>query len=164
MSITAVYPGTFDPITLGHTDLCLRAAKIFPKMIFAVADSPSKRPLFSLEERLALAKQAFHDAGNIEVMSFKGLIVDFAKEQQARVIVRGVRSVTDMEYEFQMMAMNRIMADEIETVFLAPGANYAAISASLVREIAQYHGDLSSFVSPAVARALANKYKKAQES
>ena len=159
MMIKAVYAGTFDPITLGHEDITRRAATLFDRIIIAIADSRSKKPLFTLEERIAIAREAFADLPNIEITGFSGILMNFVRQQGARVVVRGVRSVTDYDYEFQLAGMNRSMYPEVETVFLTPGEKHAYVSATLVREIALLGGDASRFVSPAVATRLAAKAK-----
>ncbi len=154
MEITAVYPGTFDPITHGHSDLVERAARLFDRVILAVAENPAKAPAFSLEERLAFAREALAAHANVEVCSFDGLLVDFVRSRNARVILRGLRAVSDFEYEFQLASMNRQLAPEIETLFLTPAEQYAYVSSSLVREIAALGGDVTPFVHPRVAAAL----------
>lgn len=153
----AVYPGTFDPITNGHTDLVRRAAKLFDKVIIAVAANPSKKPVFTLEERVALAKEVLGDIDNVEVCGFDSLLVHFVKARSAQVILRGLRAVSDFEYEFQLAGMNRHLAPELETVFLTPSEKYAYISSSLVREIASLGGDVSKFVHPKVMAELSVK-------
>ncbi|SIO12062.1 Phosphopantetheine adenylyltransferase [Sulfurivirga caldicuralii] len=157
MTITAVYPGTFDPITNGHTDLVARAGRLFDHIIVAVADNPKKQPLFTLDERIALASAVFAEMPNVSVCGFSGLLVDFVHEKQAQVILRGLRAVSDFEYEFQLATMNRRLAPEVETVYLTPAEQNTFISSSLVREIALLGGDVSQFVHPAVAEALQRK-------
>jgi pantetheine-phosphate adenylyltransferase len=147
----AVYPGTFDPITRGHEDLVRRAARLFDRMIVAVADSKSKKPFFSLEDRIEMAREVLAGVPNIEVVGFSGLLMDFMREHQAKVIIRGLRAVSDFEYEFQMAGMNRNLYPDVETVFLTPGEQYMFISATMVREIATLGGDVSHFVNPLVA-------------
>ena len=147
----AVYPGTFDPITRGHEDLVRRAARLFDRMIVAVADSKSKKPFFSLEDRIEMAREVLTGVPNIEVVGFSGLLMDFMREHQAKVIIRGLRAVSDFEYEFQMAGMNRNLYPDVETVFLTPGEQYMFISATMVREIATLGGDVSHFVNPLVA-------------
>lgn len=147
----AVYPGTFDPITRGHEDLVRRAARLFDHMIVAVADSKSKKPFFSLEDRIEMAREVLTGVPNIEVVGFSGLLMDFMREHQAKVIIRGLRAVSDFEYEFQMAGMNRNLYPDVETVFLTPGEQYMFISATMVREIATLGGDVSHFVNPLVA-------------
>lgn len=144
--IKAVYPGTFDPITFGHIDLLKRAARIFDHVIVAVAYNPSKQPLFSVEERVALASNALADYKNISVVGFDNLLVDFTKEHNAGVILRGLRAVSDFEYEFQLAGMNRNLAADIETIFFTTAEQYAYLSSSLVKEVARLSGDISNFV------------------
>jgi pantetheine-phosphate adenylyltransferase len=157
MSIKAIYPGTFDPITLGHEDVVRRAARLFDEVVVAVAQSHSKRPLFSLEERVALASKVLSDCPNVKVVGFTGLLMQFAREEGARVVIRGLRAVSDFEYEFQLAGMNRHLYPEVETLFLTPAEQYMFISASLVREIAQLGGDISQFVSPMIKQSIAEK-------
>ena len=154
MKTIAIYPGTFDPITNGHLDIVERAIKLFDLVIVAVAASARKSPSLPLEQRLHLVKLATTGFKNIEVAEFSDLLVEFAKQKNAQIILRGLRAVSDFEYELQLAGMNRRMAPEIETVFLAPGEQYAFISATIVREIMSMNGDISSFVPPAVAQAL----------
>ncbi|MFM9914150.1 MAG: pantetheine-phosphate adenylyltransferase [Methylophilaceae bacterium] len=160
MEHKAIYAGTFDPITLGHEDVARRAAKLFPQVVVAVADYPGKKQLsFSTEERVAMAKAVLADCANIQVISFKGLLMQFVREQGARVVIRGLRAASDFEYEFQLAGMNRSMFPEMETLFLTPADKYMFISASLVREVAALGGDVSKFVSPLVAAELQQKIK-----
>lgn len=154
MTVSAMYPGTFDPITLGHIDLVRRASRLFDKIVVAIAANPGKEPMFSLDERVTLARLALQDFNNVEVHGYEGLTVEFAKDNNLQVIIRGLRAVSDFEYEFQLANMNRHLTDEVETVFLTPTEKYTYISASLVREIASMGGDISEFVSPAVKDAL----------
>jgi len=155
MTVAAMYPGTFDPITLGHEDLVRRAATLFDRVVVAIADNPgSKAPLFTTDERVAMAASALADIENVEVTGYKGLTVDFARENDLRVIIRGLRAVSDFEYEFQLANMNRHLTDEVETAFLTPTEKYTFISSSLVREVAELGGDVSEFVSPKVRQAL----------
>jgi pantetheine-phosphate adenylyltransferase len=151
---TAVYPGTFDPITHGHCDLVTRAAKRFGKVIVAVSFGASKQPAFSVEQRVDLAKTVLAHLNNVEVVSFDTLLVDFMHSHQAQVILRGLRAVSDFEYEFQLASMNRRLAPEIETLFMTPDERYAYVSSSLVREIADHGGDVSHFVHEKVVAAL----------
>ena len=157
MSITAVYPGTFDPITNGHSDLVLRAARLFDRLIFAVADSTRKKTRFSIKERVELAQLVLNDLDNVEVRSFDGLVTQFARETGARVIIRGLRAVSDFDYEFQMAGMNRQLNNDVETVFMTPAENLGFISSSLVCEIMELGGDVSQFVHPEVLMALKRK-------
>lgn len=152
--VTAIYPGTFDPITNGHTDLIERATRLFDRTIVAVAASPKKRPMFELDERIALAQQVLGDLDGVEVLGFDNLLADFARQQEVNVILRGLRAVSDFEYEFQLAGMNRRLAAEIETVFLTPAEEYTFISSSLVREVAGLGGDVSQFVHPIIDAAL----------
>ncbi|MGA1082603.1 MAG: pantetheine-phosphate adenylyltransferase [Burkholderiaceae bacterium] len=156
----AVYPGTFDPLTRGHEDLVRRAAKLFDKLVVGVADSRSKRPFFSLVERVEIAKEILSHYPNVEVKGFQGLLKDFVREQDARVIIRGLRAVSDFEYEFQMAGMNRYLMPDVETMFLTPSDQYQFISGSIVREIATLGGDVSKFVFPSVEEWLLRKLKQ----
>lgn len=151
----ALYPGTFDPITNGHQDLVRRAAGIFSRVVIAVAANPNKAPLFSLEERVQLARQVVADLPNVEVTGYSGLTVEFARQQRLDVIIRGLRAVSDFEFEFQLANMSRHLASELETVFLTPQEQFTFISSTLVREIAVLGGNVSEFVHPVVAAALA---------
>ena len=157
--VIAVYPGTFDPLTRGHEDLVRRAGGLFSKLVVGVADSRAKSPFFSLDERIAIAREVLSHYPNVEVAGFRGLLKDFVREQNARVIVRGLRAVSDFEYEFQMAGMNRNLYPEVETVFLTPGEQYMFISATMVREIAALGGPVEKFVHPHVAKRLAEKLK-----
>ena len=157
MRTIAVYPGTFDPITNGHIDLVMRASRLFEHVIVAVAINPSKKPAFRLDERVNLAMQTLLHLPNVEVCSFKGLLVDVAREKKAQVIIRGLRAVSDFEHEFQLAGMNRHMEPNVETMFLTPAEQFSYISSSLVREVASLGGDVSAFVPPCVALALSNK-------
>ena len=150
----ALYPGTFDPITRGHEDLVRRGAALFDRLILAIAESPSKQPRFSLAERVDMARETLHDVPNVEIVGFNTLLMNFVHEQGAKVIVRGLRAVSDFEYEFQMAGMNRSLYPEVETVFLTPGEQYMFISATMVREIARLGGDVSKFVQPCVEKRL----------
>ncbi len=154
MTVSAMYPGTFDPITLGHEDLVRRACRLFDKVVVAVAANPGKEPMFSLEERVELAKSVLSEIGNVEVSGYEGLTVDFAQDNDLQVIVRGLRAISDFEYEFQLANMNRHLTDDVETAFLTPTETYTYISSSLVREICSMGGDISEFVSPKVKSAL----------
>ncbi len=153
----AVYPGTFDPFTRGHEDLVRRASSIFTKLIVGVADSKNKRPIFTLEERIEIAKEVLSHYPNVEIAGFSGLLKDFAREHSARVIVRGLRAVSDFEYEFQMAGMNRYLLPDVETLFLTPSDQYQFISGTFVREIALMGGDVSKFVFPSVEKWLQKK-------
>jgi pantetheine-phosphate adenylyltransferase len=149
-----VYPGTFDPITNGHTDLVERAARLFPRVVVAVAVNPGKRGAFSVDTRVSLVREVLAHIPNVEVCRFDNLLVEFMHQRQARVILRGLRAVSDFEYEFQLASMNRRLAPEVETVFLTPAEQYAYISSSLVREIAALGGDVTAFVHSKVVAAL----------
>ena len=151
---TAVYPGTFDPITNGHIDLVRRAASIFDKLVVAIAANPNKTPLFPLEARVDLARRVLHDLPNVEVLGYSGLTVEFARQNRVTVVVRGLRAVSDFEFEFQLANMSRHLAGEIETVFLTPKEQFTFISSTLVREIAVLGGDVHEFVDPIVAAEL----------
>lgn len=151
---TVVYPGTFNPITNGHTDLVERAAGIFDRVIVAVGTSTQKASAMSLQQRVELCKAVLGHVPNVQVHGFTGLLTDFVRAQKASLILRGLRTVADFEYEFQLVGMNRVLAPEIETVFLAPAEQLAYISSTLVREIAAYGGDISQFVHPVVAKAM----------
>ena len=151
---TAVYPGTFDPITNGHTDLVSRAARVFEKVVIGIAESPHKKPLFSLEERISLTRNQLSHLGNVEVVGFSNLLVEFVQQLGATVIVRGLRAVSDFEYEFQLASMNRHLAPDVETMFLTPDEDYSFISSSLVKEIARLDGDVSEFVCDEVQQAM----------
>lgn len=156
----AVYPGTFDPLTLGHEDVVKRAAVLFDEVILAIAASTAKQTLFSLDERVDIATELLKPVKNIKVVRFSGLLTDFLKQQGANVILRGLRAVSDFEYEFQMAGMNRKLLPHVETVFMTPSDDYMFVSASIVREIASMGGDVSQFVSPLVLQRLNEKIKK----
>ena len=158
MNITAIYSGTFDPITNGHSDLVLRASRLFDKVIFAIAVSGRKETMFSIDERVALARAALRSINNVEVVSFDNLVTSLAKQQNAQVILRGLRAVSDFDYEFQMAGMNRQLYENAETVFMTPAENLGFISSSLVREIASLGGDVSPFVHADVLAALRKKF------
>jgi pantetheine-phosphate adenylyltransferase len=155
---TVVYPGTFDPVTNGHIDLVERAARLFERVVVAVATSEKKAPLFSLEERVSLLQESLRQVPAAEVVPFQGLLIDFVTAQQSHCVLRGLRAVADFEYEFQLANMNRAMNPEFESVFLTPSAELSYISSSLVREIASLGGDASGFVTPNVAQALKQKF------
>lgn len=154
MSLSAIYPGTFDPVTNGHHDLVRRASRLFSRVVVAIAASPGKVPLFTLEERVDLAREVLGDLGNVEVTGFSGLTVDFARKHDLDVMVRGLRAVSDFEFEFQLANMSRALAPELESVFLTPQEDLSYISSSMIREIAMLGGDVSPFVHPSVKRAL----------
>lgn len=155
---TALYPGTFDPITFGHIDIAIRASRIFSRVIAVVAQNPGKNPLFSVEERLAMVREVLKDVPRIEVISHGGLIVDCVKEQQATVIIRGLRALTDFEYEFQMAYTNRKLFDAAETVFLMPSARYTYLNSTMVKQIARFGGDIGNFVPLYVHDKLQEKF------
>lgn len=157
MSARAVYPGTFDPVTYGHIDLIKRALTIFDEVIVAVAHNPSKGPLFSVPERVALLRQATRGLRRVMVEDFDSLVVDYCRRKRARVILRGVRMLSDFEYEFQMALTNRSLSDEVETIFMMPKDTYAYLSARLIKEAAALGADISEFVPPAVASAVRRK-------
>jgi len=159
MNITAIYPGTFDPITNGHTDLIERASRLFDRVIVAVAVNPAKQPMFSLDERVYLATRVLDQLPNVEVSGFDTLLVDYVRERGASVILRGLRAVSDFEYEFQLAGMNRRLAPEVETIFLTPAEQYAYISSSLVKEVAIHGGDVSEFVPADVMAALNDRIR-----
>ena len=154
MTVAAVYPGTFDPITHGHSDIIERATKMFDRVIVAIAASPSKKPVFSLEERVSMAQTVLSHLDCVEVVGFDRLLVQFAEENNAKVILRGLRAVSDFDYEFQLAGMNRKLNNQIETVFLTPAEKYSYISSSLVREIASLGGDVSDFAHEKVVAEL----------
>lgn len=154
----AVYPGTFDPITHGHTDLVTRAARVFEHVVVAIAESPHKTPFFSLEKRIELARSQLGGLKNIEIVGFRTLLVDFVREKDATVIVRGLRAVSDFEYEFQLASMNRNLCEEVETMFLTPDEKYGFISSTLVREVARLGGDVSQFVGAEIQLALNEQF------
>ncbi|HED34490.1 MAG TPA: pantetheine-phosphate adenylyltransferase [Gammaproteobacteria bacterium] len=158
MTVVAVYPGTFDPVTNGHSDLVARASRLFDRVIVAVAASPSKAPLLNLDERIALTQQVLGEYKNLEICGFSDLLVDFVRQKKANVILRGLRVVSDFEFEMQLASMNRHLATEIETLFLTPSEKSSFISSSLVKEIASHNGDVSEFVHPLVVSALSRKY------
>ncbi|GAB7544399.1 MULTISPECIES: pantetheine-phosphate adenylyltransferase [unclassified Cupriavidus] len=161
--VVAVYPGTFDPMTRGHEDLVRRASNIFDELVVGVAHSPNKRPFFSLEERIGIAREVLGHYPNVRVEGFSGLLKDFVRKNNARVIVRGLRAVSDFEYEFQMAGMNRYLLPDVETMFLTPSDQYQFISGTFVREIAVLGGDVSKFVFPSVERWLAEKISSKAE-
>ena len=157
--IRAVYPGTFDPLTRGHEDLVRRASTLFDSLILGVADSRAKRTFFTLDERVEMAREVLAGVKNVRVVGFSGLLIDFVRSHQARVVLRGLRAVSDFEYEFQLAGMNRSLYPDMETVFLTPSEQHMFISATLVREIALLGGDVSKFVDPRVAARLKKKAK-----
>jgi len=158
--LTAVYPGTFDPITRGHEDLVRRAVRLFDRVVVAVAEARNKRPFFSMDERVAMARDVLADVPHVRVEGFSGLLIDFVAEQGAIAVLRGLRAASDFEYEFQLAGMNRNLKPDIETLFLTPSDQYMFISASMIREIAQLGGDVTPFVHPLVAKRLSEKIIK----
>ena len=155
----AAYPGTFDPVTRGHIDICERGLKMFDHIVIGVADSLAKEPFFNIDERLDMLETVFADNDAISVRPFSGLLIDFARDCNAEVIVRGLRAISDFEYEVQLAGMNRSLAPELETVFLTAAQSYAFVSSSLVREIARLDGDVSDFLHPEILRRLTEKLK-----
>ena len=160
MTRTAIYPGTFDPVTFGHLDVVKRVASIYDKVFMAVAKSDEKAPLFSVEERMAMLRDAVKDLGNVTVESFEGLVVDYAKAKGSKVVVRGLRMISDFEYEFQMALTNRKLAPGIETVFMMPNEDYSYLSSKLIKEVARLGADVSAFVPENVNIKLKEKLKK----
>ncbi len=158
MSQKAIYPGTFDPITKGHIDLVERACKLFDKVVVAIAASEAKNPLFNLEERIDISKRIFEGNDQVEIVGFSGLLVDLAKDNDATILIRGLRVVADFEYEFQLANMNRAMMPELESVFLTPKTEYSFVSSSLVKEICKMGGDVSSFVDPISLEEMKKKF------
>lgn len=158
MSKIAIYPGTFDPLTRGHEDLIRRGAKMFDTVVVGVADSKNKKPFFDLEERVKLAQEVLGHDANVKVVGFSGLLKDFVREQNGRVILRGLRAMSDFEYEFQLAGMNRYLMPDIETIFMTPSDQYQFISGTIVREIAALGGDISKFVFPSVEVAVKAKH------
>ncbi len=153
----AIYPGTFDPMTRGHEDLVRRAAPLFEKLLVGIAESPGKRPLFTLNERIEIAREVLCDIPNIEIVGFDTLLIHFVRECGAKVILRGLRAASDFEYEFQMAGMNRSLYPDIETVFMTPSDQFMFVSATMIREIARFGGDVSKFVHPSVVQHLMGK-------
>ena len=158
MERIAVYPGTFDPITNGHTDLVSRAARVFPKVVIAIAENPHKEPLFTLQDRIYMARRAMAQWKNVEVMGFSNLLVEFVQQIGGSIIVRGLRAVSDFEYEFQLASMNRNLCEDVETMFLTPDEQYGFISSTLVREVARLNGDVSQFVGGEIQQALSERF------
>jgi len=156
----AIYPGTFDPITNGHFDLIVRATRIFDEIVVAIAANPDKNPLFSVPERIAMVRQVCDGLENVEVIGFDGLLIHLVEEHDAHVVLRGLRAVSDFEFEFQLASANRRLSPDIETVFLTPSENHTFTAASLVKEIATFGGDVSSFLDPRINRILADKLEQ----
>lgn len=159
MNTIAIYPGTFDPLTNGHSDIVTRAAKLFDHVIVAIANSTGKQTLFTTEQRISLARKALEQLKNVEVKEFSGLVTEYAKQENATVIIRGLRAVSDFEYEFQMAGMNRQLYDKVETIFLTPSEHLSYISSSLVKEIASLNGNVSKFVHEGVMQALNRQFR-----
>ena len=155
----ALYPGTFDPITLGHIDIIERALHLFDEVTIAIATSESKKPVFTLEERISDVEQIFKGNKKVKAIGFTGLVVDLAKEENSNILIRGLRAVSDFEYEFQLANMNRAMSPDLESVFLTPKAKFSFLSSTLVREIASMRGEISSFVDPIIEKALKERFK-----
>lgn len=155
----AIYPGTFDPVTYGHVDVIERAVKLFGEVTVGVAHNPQKSPLFSVKERVELLKKSVKDIQGVDVVSFDGLVVDFARKNKAKIVIRGLRMLSDFEYEFQMALTNRKFADDVETIFLMPSESYSYISSKLLKEAASLGADLSAFLAPAVEKALKEKLR-----
>ena len=160
MGIRAMYPGTFDPITNGHIDLIRRASGMFAEVVVAIADNPKKKPLFSLEKRVSMAQVILSDLDNVSVVGYNNLTIHFAKEKNLNVIVRGIRAVSDYEFEFQLASMNRQLDENIETLFMTPADEYSYLSSSMVREIAAYGGSVERFVNPTVNDAITKLFAK----
>ncbi len=158
----AIYPGSFDPVTLGHLDIIERTSKMFDRVIIGVLNNKSKSPLFSVEERVNMLKEVTSDLPNVEVQSFEGLLIDFVRKNDARVIVRGLRAITDFEYELQMAQTNRVIAPEVDTIFLTTNLRYSYLSSSIVKEIAEFDGEISAFLHPAVAEKVREKLSARQ--
>jgi pantetheine-phosphate adenylyltransferase len=156
----ALYPGTFDPITFGHIDIAVRAAKIFGTVIAVIADNPNKNPFFTVEERLEMAREALGHVDNIKVIPYKGLIANCLREQKATVLIRGLRALSDFEYEFQMAFTNRNINEDAETVFLMPSAQYSYLNSTIVKQISKFGGDVGGFVPEGVGQRLAKKYRQ----
>ncbi len=163
MGITAIYPGTFDPITNGHIDILQRSLRIFDHIILGIGPNPKKTSLFSLEERIQMVKEAVKDVPNVSVEAFDGLLVDFAKKNGASAIIRGLRAVSDFEYEFQMALMNRKLDDKIETVFLMPSEEYSYLTSSIIKIVSSFNGDISPLVPKHVHAMLIDKFKDRKE-
>ena len=160
---TAIYPGSFDPVTLGHYDIIERSSKIFDRLIVGVLNNSAKSPLFSVEERVKMLKDVTKGLPNVEVMAFDGLLIDFARANEAQVIVRGLRAVTDFEYELQMAQTNRVLAPDVDTVFLTTSLEYAYVSSTIMKEVARFGGDLAKFAPPEIIQALHSKMQEQNE-
>ena len=160
---TAIYPGSFDPVTLGHIDVIKRASKLFDHLIIGVLNNRAKTPLFSVEERVKMLEEVTKDIPNVEVKSFAGLTVDFAKECNANAVVRGLRAITDFEYELQMAQTNRVLAPDVDTIFLTTSLEYAYVSSTIMKEVARFGGDLSNFAPPEIIKTLRMKLQQVNE-
>lgn len=160
MGIRAMYPGTFDPITNGHIDLIRRASGMFDEVVVAVADNPKKKPLFNLDERVSMAQDILKELKNVRIVGYSNLTIHFAKEENLNVIIRGIRAVSDYEFEFQLASMNRQLDQNVETLFMTPADEYSYLSSSMVREIAAYQGDVSQFVHPSVNAAIKERFSQ----
>lgn len=157
---TAVYPGSFDPVTLGHFDIIKRTAKMFDRVIIGVLNNKAKSPLFSAAERVSMLKEVTVSLPNVEIQSFEGLLIDFVRQNGAGIVVRGLRAITDFEYELQLAQTNRVIAPEVDTIFLTTNLKYSYLSSSIVKEIAEYDGEISEFVHPAIARKVRKKLEE----
>ena len=155
--IRAIYPGSFDPVTFGHLDIITRSSKIVDELIIGVLMNKAKTPLFSVEERVKMLKEVTKDLGNVKVVPFDGLLVEFARQQKARLVIRGLRAITDFEYELQMAQTNRVLAPDVDTVFLTTSLEYAYLSSTIMKEVASYDGDLSKFAPPEITKAVKEK-------
>ncbi|UUO23583.1 pantetheine-phosphate adenylyltransferase [Colwellia sp. M166] len=160
MSVKAIYPGTFDPVTNGHADLIERASRLFSEVVVGIAASPSKKPHFDLAQRVTLLEEVTQHLPNVTIVGFSGLLIDFAREHKAQVLIRGLRAVSDFDYEFQLANMNRRLAPDLESVFLTPAEKNSFISSTLVKEVALHNGDVGQFVHPIVKQALENSMQK----
>ena len=161
--IRAIYPGSFDPVTFGHLDIITRSSKIVDELIIGVLMNKAKTPLFSVEERVKMLKEVTKDLGNVKVVPFDGLLVEFARQQKARLVIRGLRAITDFEYELQMAQTNRVLAPDVDTVFLTTTLEYAYVSSTIMKEVARFGGDLSSFAPPEIIQALCKKMQEEKE-
>ncbi|HEU4685901.1 MAG TPA: pantetheine-phosphate adenylyltransferase [Nitrospira sp.] len=158
----AIYPGTFDPITHGHTDIIVRSLRVFDKVVVAVAPNPAKHPLFDLAERVEMVKLVMKDIGQVEVVTFRGLLVEYVQQSGAHAIIRGLRAISDFEHEFQMALINRRLAKDVETVFLMPSEEFSYLSSTIIKDVAKHGGDLTAFLHPEVARRLQARIRSLQ--